>query len=116
MEHDKRQAITPVPRKAGSLLRDGTVITAIVFGHPASEKFVSASNGWLVRLEYPGWVGYRRERFQGKRDPPFYCRMAGPSYVGANRTERVLYNVGGYGEFAKVSGPLALPYPWQGIS
>lgn len=36
-----------------ALLPDGTVITANCFGHPASEKFVPANNGWSVDADIP---------------------------------------------------------------
>lgn len=35
------------------LLPDGTVITANCFGHPASEKFIPANNGWMADRSLP---------------------------------------------------------------
>jgi len=35
------------------LLRDGTVITANCFGHPAAEKFVPANNAWMADASVP---------------------------------------------------------------
>jgi len=82
----------PSSEESWALLRDGTVITANCFGHPASEKFVSASNGWLVDSNIP--AGSDIVENASKENGPAVLLPDGRAfYVGATG-QTVLYTSG----------------------